>query len=82
MPKERAKIVAVRPKIKNNAEGKFFELSYISTRDPHGFPSIAGLAPELFDTLDGLRGEVVELSYIETPPYGNVYVTDANPVSA
>jgi len=85
MPKVRGTLVAYREReIENSRRGTSFkakQLAYIPHTDPDGFPAVLNCDDGTFAALDKVTaGELIELTFIETPPYGDKLVVNVAPM--
>lgn len=78
MARKKGQIVAVRVSTRQLRKGpvEVYQLAYIPASDEDGFPAVISISPDLFDTFDGLRGQVVEFKSINVPPFNDEFVTE------
>lgn len=77
MARKKGQILALRPRIIKSRSGEVraFQLAYIPVGDEYEFPSVINVVDDLVDTFDSLRGQTVEFVAVETPPFGDLLVT-------
>jgi hypothetical protein len=85
MPKVRGQFVAVRSRMikTRNGETQSFQAAYIPSSDEHGFPAVINVDLGVFGMLQNLNvGSDIELTYVETPPYGDKFAVKVDELVA
>ena len=80
MPKAKGTLLAVRNReIPNSRRGTSFratEVAFIPVADPDGFPAVMKVDAGIMGDLDKLAvGQEIEITFTETPPYGDKFGT-------